>query len=517
MNGIPDWIIRYWKELLAGLAVALILAIVSGVIYNLVPLFLKRPPPRLDRISLYEWQFISDGTSVGWLYVQGANIDEGATVLIEDPGGGRVEQPTAPDKRLDNDFYDIEPGKLGYPIHHYRSLLVAPGFRTTGSVLTVWVVNEDGQTSEPLDYALPESPLTLDSDGDSLPDEWERNGYGAGGAGTIDLPALGANPYRPDIFVEIDVMACAGKTTPTDEVWQVITETFAAAPIINPDGGEGIHIVLDTSGSVPCETPIDFPDNALTDATITNFHHLRNGTHGYTRHFDNALRGPIYHYCIWAYRRPNRSSGRGEGQYLAINIIDDAGDTYNVEEIVGPGDDLIVSLERAWPFAHEVRSRAEAFIHELGHNLGQRHNGLDSRSSYNPVYSSVMSYAWNLRAAQKDSFRLEHAIYHPLYYGYAGAREPGGQLPPFVGTHIDYSEGMGRDLTEPPEPGETLYNGVPVTWSAQDQDYDGDTDVPGEDLDGVTTSILIDYANWPNLRYAGPRENGKWDTGNEYP
>src|SRR5688572_18708293 len=57
--------------------------------------------------------------------------------------------------------------------------------------------------------AAPASLAALDTDGDSLPDTWETNGYDANGDGVIDvdLPALGADPQHKDLFVEMDYMA----------------------------------------------------------------------------------------------------------------------------------------------------------------------------------------------------------------------------------------------------------------------------------------------------------------------
>lgn len=47
---------------------------------------------------------------------------------------------------------------------------------------------------------------TLDTDGDGLPDVWEKEGLDYDGDGKIDvdLPAMGADPNVPDIFVEVD-------------------------------------------------------------------------------------------------------------------------------------------------------------------------------------------------------------------------------------------------------------------------------------------------------------------------
>src|SRR5205823_1991464 len=55
----------------------------------------------------------------------------------------------------------------------------------------------------------PPPPTNRDSDGDGLLDSWETNGIDVNNDGTIDLnlPALGADPNVPDVFVEIDAMA----------------------------------------------------------------------------------------------------------------------------------------------------------------------------------------------------------------------------------------------------------------------------------------------------------------------
>ena len=57
--------------------------------------------------------------------------------------------------------------------------------------------------------AVPASASTIntyDTDDDGIPNAWEISGYDADGDGTVDVdyPGMGANPYRKDIFVEID-------------------------------------------------------------------------------------------------------------------------------------------------------------------------------------------------------------------------------------------------------------------------------------------------------------------------
>ena len=55
--------------------------------------------------------------------------------------------------------------------------------------------------SDAHEASLGTDPNNSDTDGDSLPDGWEVNGHDF-----VDLAALGANPLRKDIFIEIDYM-----------------------------------------------------------------------------------------------------------------------------------------------------------------------------------------------------------------------------------------------------------------------------------------------------------------------
>ena len=74
----------------------------------------------------------------------------------------------------------------------------------------------------------------------------------------MNLPALGANPLRKDIFVEIDYMedlapCIVGSCTvghthrPKKEAIDLVVQAFARAPVTNPNGSPGIalHVLID--------------------------------------------------------------------------------------------------------------------------------------------------------------------------------------------------------------------------------------------------------------------------------
>lgn len=93
-----------------------------------------------------------------------------------------------------------------------------------------------------------------DSDGDGLMDRWESVGIDLNWDGIVelDLPAMGANPLRQDLFLEIDWLN--RRTYGVPEPWsnrpapgvtQSLAQMFANAPLLNPDGSSGITLHVD--------------------------------------------------------------------------------------------------------------------------------------------------------------------------------------------------------------------------------------------------------------------------------
>lgn len=445
--------------------------------------------PRVDRVSLVFADFQPGNQVNTWVYVQVANADSNAEILVN----GAVA-PTVPHRALRNDLRGVNLADLSYPIHHWIAFLVAPGPLGAGSQITIACRNADGSTSSNVSYGLPADAATLDRDGDDLPDAWEQSGYDADGDGTIDvdLPALGANPLRPDVFVEVDVMN--GLTNPPGAgVWNALTAMFAAAPILNPfTGTDGVNLVLDTSGSVPFFQTVDLNVTHDPPNSAADFITLK-GTS-----FPNATRGRIYHYCIWGNMRPNGSSG------ISDVLINAAG-----TDFAGPGDDFIVSFDDFGASFQTVRSMAETFAHELGHGFQQRHGGA-THFARTPPYNSVMSYSWQLRTGQSNATRTSRPVYAPYYYALNAAVETGGAVPAGATSVVpDYSIGMGRNLVESSlsEPA-GLYNGNGIDWNGNGTTSGTvSVDLNG---DGDTADTWTDFPNWFRLVYSGPRQNGQF-------
>jgi len=256
----------------------------------------------------------------------------------------------------------------------WRSARTSAGgwWRSTGAMVGLALLGS-------LVAALPLAAQQADSDGDGLPDSWEINGYDADGDGAIDvdLPALGANPLRKDIFVEIDWMQGATcNQKPSQAAIDAAIASFAVAPVSNPDGSTGISLHVDygqggsfTGGnSLVCSDVITWPSGFQTIKSA-NF---------------NPARQAIFHYNIWGIQY---SAGSGVTTSSGIAEL--------------PGDDFLVSLG-AFPGGNGTQAQqAGTFMHEMGHNFGFLHGGSDN-ANYKPNHLSVMSYSFQLTGVLRD-------------------------------------------------------------------------------------------------------------------
>lgn len=443
-------------------------------------------PPRVDRVTVVAASFSGNQVDVA-LFVQGANIDVGAVVVVDG-----VDVATIAHKGLKHDLLGTDPVVLGYPIYHYLGLFALPDPMNAGASIDVQVRNLDGVTSAAFDTTLPTDADSLDSDGDALLDVWERDGYDADGDGSVDvdLPALGADPDRPDIFVEIDVMQGLGNPPiqaagGNPGVFELATSMFADAPVLNPWHPSGINLVIDATGTLANSPVLHFGTIVPGNATTTDFVDLRDANF-------TAARDDVYHYGIWG--------DMMVGGFSGISDVDFGGS--------GVGDDFLVSFDDFGNAFQTLRSQVETLVHELGHGLGQRHGGLTHRR-FNPQYWSAMSYTWQLRSGRTDANRVSRVTCAPIYWSDAAALEPNGAPPAAPNAVTDYSHGMGPTLVENDgslqEP--TGVCGPAVDWNddGDNTDTDVSTDANDEGGDGET---LVDVSNWRELRFDGPASDG---------
>jgi hypothetical protein len=217
-----------------------------------------------------------------------------------------------------------------------------------------------------------------DSDGDSLPDRWETQGVDINDDGTIDLdlPALGADWMRKDLFVEVDAMSGAA---PNPQALDMVVQAFADSPVGNPEGGDGVtlHIQIDED-----DLPVFDPWNTGGGHFPVDFSTQKGlyfGTPVQRVNPNNeqiiAAKLRVYRYCIYGLAFDDSTIGTAED---------------------APSNNFALAKTEINRFAQGhcagcLDIEAAAFMHEFGHCLGLLHGGHEIRTG-KPNYISVMNY-----------------------------------------------------------------------------------------------------------------------------
>lgn len=470
------------------------------------------PDPRVDRVSL-DASFFTNATTVQTLlYVQGTNVDVGSVVEIRDNTAGAPWRaiPTAPSRALLGGHweqsYRIDWKGFAYPIYHSIAFLALPGELPVGTRFEVRIRNEYNIASDAVWYTLPASAAETDSDGDDIPDAAET--------------AQGTNPLRPDILIELDYMSDGAN--PLEHPWSADVATalqasFGAAPILNPLGPDGINVVVDAQ-PIPRRDFVYYnldEDQTIAGGSCTNAAIPEKPSLLTLKRlcFNNGSRGRFWHYCVWASRAILTSSSGSEAEKGGFGEIG--------------GDDCLVAADlytAAW--MDDPRTGAEVLMHEVGHNLGQRHGGATDEA-YSLVYNSVMNPRWLGRNHWGPLSRQAFPVCAPLYYRLNGAADGNGSLPTGTDPNLvqGFSDGMGRPIREndldeqAATPGapfgvcdlpvdlDCVYTGGSPLWTCNSTTtgIDLTRDI---NLDGDTTDEFKDYPNWASLVFTGPRTNG---------
>ena len=436
-----------------------------------------RPNPRLDDVTVALFSIDAANTATMILMAHGANIDAGANIRVNG-----VAQTSFFSRVLRNGAMNAaNPATLGYPIFHYATVWCILSKQTPGASITVSVENLDGGVSNDLTYRIAESMAELDSDGDGLPDVWEKSGFDANGDGVIDvdLPALGANPLRKDIFIEVDWMNAAA---PNNTIWAAIENTFANAPILNSDGSQGIAIHIDrgagTGGGggtiIPYADAIRY-DNTTPNAgtTYTNFHTVKQNNF-------NANRLNIFRYAVFAWDNGHWIGSSGQAEDIWAN-------------------DFFVSLGSWGADGRRDDFQVGTFLHELGHTLNLRHGGFEDTNSKDN-YNSIMQYGndWIIWNGQNNKFS-------PNQFG---GIDTDCNLLNVDGVYT-YSQGQRRDLNENSlDENAGVCDNVARDWNgsgAMQANVSANIDA------SAALTVIRDNADWANIELDFRAAGSGWD------
>jgi hypothetical protein len=341
-----------------------------------------------------------------------------------------------------------------------------------------------------------------DRDRDGLVDVWEKEGIDVDGDGQpeIDLPGMGANPDKKDLFVEVDVMN--NVNFDQDAVDDVI-RAFADAPaamVDNPDGSKGIQLHVVRDGDRPPHQPIILDSGDIPPEYYTIKDSFF-GSEDDRNHpdWDDIRRAKllIYRYCLWA--------------DTAAFPPPDSGHVFGIAEAI-PANDFIVAAGRIMTRYQDIPTAklSATFMHELGHTLGLRHGGQNNENR-KPNYLSVMNYAYSvpfrITTAQgtnvADHWRLDYSrkamrpVNETALFETPGLNGPAGRTVRFNIAAEDDEEPLKRGLH--------WATGSYIDWNFEDPRNEGpypqDLTRNSEDDDPHYDSTLESYTDWDRLWY----------------
>jgi hypothetical protein len=227
-----------------------------------------------------------------------------------------------------------------------------------------------------------------DTDEDGLLDSWEEFGLDINDDGIIDLdlPGMGADPYRKDIFLEVDVMR---NVAWSGAAFDKVIAAFDDAPVQNFDD-EGIAQQDGINLHIDYTTIETVRRTRLSDDQFILFQSLKNDHFGTEdeRASSNwaaikCAREAVFRYCIVVdeIADPNGNTTGGLGER--------------------PGNDFMVSSTAVQNAAEFDYALGRVVMHELGHTLDLQHGGADS-INFKPNYVSVMNYGFQTATAQTN-------------------------------------------------------------------------------------------------------------------
>lgn len=325
---------------------------------------------------------------------------------------------------------------------------------------------------------------TLDTDGDGLPDVWEKEGLDYDGDGKIDvdLPAMGADPNVPDIFVEVDWMVRPQKKF----LWWETQKGRSMAP-----STAAMKLVYDSFKQHGINLHIDVGPDSVDFVTGKKWGKLSGGNEiPYEKKFNiksswnstvnanfSKARHNVFKHCLFVDQYDGTRSG------IANNI---------------PGQFFIVA-NQDWVFNGGNISVGGTFMHELGHTLGLRHGGCD-HEHYKPNYLSVMNYAFQTTGLVGSGM-----------VGYSDYK-----LPDINEAHINEKLGIDPSgLTVGTGLGTTLFylasnqrNVIPISKAAIDFNNNGnlETDIsldlnPNGNVYDKPIAVLKGHEDWSGIVY----------------
>jgi hypothetical protein len=334
-----------------------------------------------------------------------------------------------------------------------------------------------------------------DSDNDGLLDLWETKGLhrntqvSPATFGTcadypaeacVNLPAMGANPNKKDVFIQFDWMHGSGDGTggtdgagTHDHMPQLAALNNVASVFLTH--GISLHLDVGSSnnyqgaqalcGNAPCPFIIpaayaqggsDIDESTLvchdTPTHPCDYHEpypvlsfefgfasVRDGNHllNISPHFAQNRRD-VFHYSLFAHALAGPFDVNGHPVDPITGLPATAPLSYSgIAHRPGGGFMVTLGLWRSDIPANDQVGNAQiqegTMMHELGHNLGLGHAGLSTKPNCMPNYASVMNYLYQTRgltdASGIEQIDFSSGLLLPLAENFLSTSIPMGLFP----------------------------------------------------------------------------------------
>lgn len=465
------------------------------------------------------FRFGNEGDAAGQMQApRSVAVDPLCNVYVADTGNSRVQ------------MFDGQGGYLETlgTVGQVSGIAVAPFGGISGAIYFSTTSSDDVRSFEYINYDT-DGNGNADDDADGLPDIWEADGIDLDFDGTVelDLPALGADPNRKTVFVEVDFMEFhALDAGARDDV----IEAFAQSPVDNPDGSTGITLILEEDEELAHQNSIEMWGD-FNDLKEESFGTAAQRALGNAEEVLAAKR-LAYRYAmiIHNFEIPSlMGSQAGTGGFAELGGNDfvlslgnwDCNDPSDEADCTAPNHRT-----------GSPRAQGYGFMHELGHSLNLTHGGhqiedengdgnitSDDEAAINckPNYISIMSYSYvSLGIPDVDSFNPVGELVGRLDYS-------AERLPDLLEDALNESDGIsdGSDYTVwSSDDGDSRLAGLgdePLDW-----DGDGQIDpalvnsnINRVGIGGCDSEIegqLRGFDDWANLGY-GFRSNANFADG----
>jgi len=284
-----------------------------------------------------------------------------------------------------------------------------------GSLTETKDIQTQGTSGDRASVTFRIAVLDSDTDNDGLLDGWEIRGLDTNGDGIVDvdLPALGANPNRKDLFLEVDCLVAADHSQcPQKGAIGDVVQAFANAPVGNPDGTSGIQLHVDTGPLFGANQVFSVPGGG---GVAGSYGDLGGGGDQIQLKgneivdWDGATGNPGTSFYTLKQMDPNRAYAFRYAIFVSQTNLRAATNDCTSGWTEGiPANDLMVSLggtnakgKPCWgtdAAGFSVGTRAEqagSLMHEFGHALGLQHGG-NNGTNNKPNYLSVMNYSFQM-------------------------------------------------------------------------------------------------------------------------